>query len=168
MSTPARKRLNFDVTPEQEAEISWLREVLGASTARDTLIRAVRIAAVLWREAREGRELMVRAPGKEPQGLVIPELERPAAGGRFLVEREHPWQRQMWIKGRRLRASIVWRDMAANGQTAEQAAREWDLPIEAVDEAVRWSEANRDLLAMESQEEARRLRSEGVAPASAR
>ena len=163
------KRQNFDVTPEQEAEIAWLREALGASTAKDAVLRAVRIAAILSREANEGRTLLVRSPGGIPERLVIPELERPALGGwRYLLERDHPWRRQMSIKGRRLLASTVWRDMVANRQTAPEAAEEWGIPVEAVEEAVRWCEGNRALLDMEAKEEARRLTSAGVDRAPAR
>lgn len=169
MAGPAVKRQNFDVTPEQEAEIAWLREALGVSTAKDAVLRAVRIAAVLSREASEGRTLMVRGPGGVPERLVIPELERPAAAGwRYLVERDHPWQRQMSIKGRRLLAATVWRDMVANIQAPHEAAVEWDIPVDAVREAVEWCEANRALLEMEAKEEARRLTSAGASLAPAR
>jgi hypothetical protein len=169
MNRGPRKRQNFDVTPEQEAEISWLRDALGAPTAKDALLRAVRIAAVLSREAMSGRVLMVRDPGGEPQRLVIPDLERPSEGSyRYLVEREHPWRRQMSFKGHRLTAATVWADMVANGHTAEQAAEQWELPVAAIEEAVAWCESHRDLLAMEAREEARRLADAGVARAPAR
>jgi hypothetical protein len=74
----------------------------------------------------------------------------------------------MSIKGRRLLAATVWRDMTANGQTPEQAAEEWDLAVEAVHEVVRWCEDNRALLEMEAREESRRLASAGVVLAPAR
>jgi len=154
----AVKRQNFDVTPEQDAEIAWLREALGASSAKDALLRAVRIAGVLAREVGNGRALLVRGADDVSERLVIPELERPGVPlWRYLVEREHPWQRQPAFKGRRLLASTVWRDMLVNRQTLEQAADEWGLPPDAVTEAVRWCEANRALLEMEAAEEARRL-----------
>lgn len=153
MAGSTMKRQNFDVTPEQEAEIAWLRDALGVSTAKDAVLRAVRIAAVLSREASEGRTLMVRSAGGIPERLVIPELERPSASGwRYLVERGHPWQRQMSIKGKRLLAATVWRDMVVNSQTLCQAAEEWGIPEEAVREAVAWCEASRGLLEMEARE----------------
>jgi hypothetical protein len=112
--------------------------------------------------------LFVQSPGGSVERLVIPELARPTEGGwRYLVEREHPWQRQMSIKGKRLLAATVWRDMLANRVSAADAAKEWDIPIEAVEEAVRWCESNRLLLDMEAREEARRLSSAGVALAPA-
>jgi len=159
----------FDMTPEQEAEVSWLREVLGLSSVKDALLRAVRITAILSREARGGRMLFVQSPGGSAERLVIPELERPSEGGwRYLVEREHPWQRQMSIKGKRLLAATVWRDMLANQLSSDEAAEEWGIPIEAVEEAIRWCESHRALLDMEAREEARRLSSAGVALAPAR
>lgn len=161
----ALKRQNFNITPEQEAEIAWLQDALGASTAKDTLLRAVRITSLISREAKEGRMLMVSLPGEDPRRLLIPELEQ-SANWWYLVERNHPWRRQMSIKGKRLLASTVWRDMVANGQTFVEAAEEWDIPVAAVQEAVRWCEANRSLIEMEAQEEARQL--QGVAIASAR
>ena len=165
----ATKRQNFDVTPEQEAEIGSLREALGVSTANDAVLRAVRIASAPSRETRGSGALLVRSPGGEVERLLIPELERPGAGPwRFLVERDHVWQRQMSIKGRRLLAATIWRDMCANGQTVLEAAEEWDLPVAAVEEAVRWCETNRLLLEMEAREEARRLASAGVPIAPAR
>ena len=169
MGKPATKRQNFDVTPEQDAEIVWLREALGVSSAKEAVLRAVRIAAVLAREARQGRVILVRGPGDATERLLIPELERPGVPEwRYLVARQHPWQRQMAFKGRRLLAATVWRDLLTHGQTMEQAAQEWDLPLDAVDEAVRWCEANRAMLEMEAREEARRLDSEGVTVAAAR
>jgi hypothetical protein len=169
MSRTATKRQNFDVTPEQDAEIAWLRDALGVSSAKDTVLRAVRIAAVLAREARQGRVLLVRGPGDATERLLIPELESPGVPEwRYLVTRQHPWQQQMAFKGRRLLAATVWRDLMANDHTAEQAAEEWDLPVEAVVEATRWCEANRALLDMEAREVARRLASEGVSVAPAR
>ncbi|MBT3217870.1 MAG: hypothetical protein HN348_02155 [Proteobacteria bacterium] len=68
----------------------------------------------------------------------------------------------MSIKGRRLTAANIWHDMVVNKQSPEETAAEWDLPLEAVQEAVQWCEANRDLIEMEAREEARRLRTAEV------
>lgn len=169
MSAASARRQNFDVSPEQDAEIRTLRETLGASSTKDAILRAVRIAGVLSRETRAGKVLQLRARDGQTERLIIPELETPDAGAwRFLTEREHPWQRQMSIKGRRLLASTVWRDRIANGQTFAEAAAEWDLPVEAVEEAVRWCEANRALIALEVQEERLRIEAAGSKLAGAR
>lgn len=169
MSAAAARRQNFDVSPEQDAEIRALRETLGASSTKDAILRAVRIAGVLSRETRAGKVLQLRARDGQTERLIIPELEAPDAGAwRYLIEREHPWQRQMSIKGRRLLASTLWRDLIANGQTLAEAAAEWDLPVEAVEEAVRWCEANRALIALEAQEERLRIEAAGGKVSGAR
>ena len=53
--------------------------------------------------------------------------------------------------------------MLANNMTAEEAAADRDLPLGAVQEAVRYSEQNLDLIGMEAQEENLRLVASGVA-----
>jgi hypothetical protein len=169
MPAAQTKRQNFDVTPDQEAEIAWLREALGAATAKDTLLRAVRIAAVLSREAQCGREVLVRDRSGATERLIIPELERPHAGGwTFLVERPHPWRRQLYVKGSKLSAAQVWRDMVANSQAEAEAAAEWEIPVEAVREAVLYCTENRALIAAEAREERHRAAASGVRLAPAR
>lgn len=168
MGTPRTKRQNFDVTPEQDAEIGALREVLGVSTAKDAVLRAVRITALIARETRQGKDLVLRSRSGASERLLIPELESPNANTwMWLICREHPWRRQMSVKGRRLLASTVWADMVANGQTVAEAAGEWDLPVEAVEEVVRWCEANSALIQMEAEEERRQIQQTGVRVAPA-
>lgn len=163
MPTSHAKRQNFDVTAEQDGEIAWLRDALGVSSAKDAVLRAVRIAALLSRKTQGGSELVLRGRDGTTERLVIPELERPdAAQWSFLVQRPHPWRRQLFIKGTRLAAATVWADVVANDQTVEQAAAEWDLPLDAVREAIRYCEQHRDLLAMEAREERQQAAAAGV------
>lgn len=158
MPTQTIKRQNFDVTVEQESEITWLKEALGVASAKEALLRAVRITTLISREIHDGAQVLLRTATGDLERLLIPELERPGPyRWRFLVQREHPWRRQMSVKGRRLLAATVWRDMQVNQQTPEQAAQDWDLPLEAIEEITRWCEANRALIEMEAQEEASRL-----------
>lgn len=96
--------------------------------------------------------------------LVIPELEANLPPTwQWLVERPHPWRRQLWIKGRKLLASAVWLDTRANGLGAAEAAENWNLPLPAVEEALAYGEANQALIQAEADEERQRLRGEGVA-----
>ena len=37
------KRQNFNITPEQEAEISWLKDAIAASSVKDAILWAVRV-----------------------------------------------------------------------------------------------------------------------------
>ena len=148
------KRQNFNVTPEQEAEIVWLQTALDAPTAKDTILRAIKVVSVLAKEARAGKRLCLQSSNGDIAQLVIPEFESTTSGDwMFLVSRPHAWRRQLYIKGRKVLASTVWGDMIVNDQTLAETAADWDLPLEAVHEVIRYCEANRDLLAMEAQEE---------------
>ena len=76
--------------------------------------------------------------------------------------RPHALSSQVYVKGSRLRAATVWRAMLANELTEEQAASNWDIPREAIQEIVRYCEMNLELLADEAQEEWRRVEEAGV------
>ncbi|WP_071527224.1 hypothetical protein [Nodosilinea nodulosa] len=90
------------------------------------------------------------------QGLPQPE------DWQFLVARPHPWRKQLFIKGRKLLASSIWRDMLTNGMTPEQAADNWDLPLVVIQEAIQYCEAHQDLLRFEAEEERHRMQEKGV------
>jgi uncharacterized protein (DUF433 family) len=157
------KRQNFNITPEQEAELTWLRETLGVSSTKDAILRAVRVLAILAREVQQGRALYLGTAAGELTRLLIPELQSSADNGwEYLVARPHPWRRQLYVKGRKLRASTVWMDMQANEMTLEEAADDWDLPLAAIEEIIRYCESHRQLLSMEAEEERRRLLEAGV------
>ena len=79
-----------------------------------------------------------------------------------LEVRPHPGRRQLFVKGRRLRAFSVWADMVANRLTAEQVAQNRDLPLEAVHECVRYCEENRQMLADECDQEQEWLLARGA------
>src|SRR5438874_2508292 len=79
----------------------------------------------------------------------------------FLEPRIDTWRKQLYLKDSRLRASTVWMSMLANGYTLEQTAENWDLPIQAVMECIRYSESHEGLLADESEEERRSLEAAG-------
>ncbi len=165
ISAPLRetRRQNFNVTPEQEAELAWLKEVVNAPTTKDLFLRATRVLSALAREAQSGNALYVGKAGGYTR-LLIPELETVSTPQyQYLVERPHKWRRQYYVKGRRLLASTVMREMLANHLSGPEAADNWNLPLEAVEEIIRYCESNRDLLAMEADEERCRLEEEGVA-----
>ncbi len=76
---------------------------------------------------------------------------------RYLEARPHPWRKQLWIKGRRI---MVWRLLTwmwVTGQSPEEVAADFGLPVEAVYEALDYYEKNKELLHAEAQEEKRRL-----------
>ncbi|MCA9802666.1 MAG: hypothetical protein KC777_11915, partial [Cyanobacteria bacterium HKST-UBA02] len=81
---------------------------------------------------------------------------------RFLIRQAHPWKEQLFVKGRKLPAASVWSGMMVNELSPQEAAENWDLPIEAIDEIVAYCEQNRGLLEMEAAEEKRRLAEKGI------
>ncbi|MDR1708574.1 MAG: hypothetical protein LBS70_02510 [Candidatus Accumulibacter sp.] len=163
MPATETKRANFDLTPEQDEILANLRQSLAASSTKDTVLRAAQLTSLLVRELRQGKRLYVGRSAESVTRLVIPELEANLAPRwQWLVERPHPWRRQLWIKGRKLTASAVWLDALANGLTAAEAAADRDLPLPAVEEAFAWCEANRELIEAEADEERQRARMQGV------
>ena len=80
----------------------------------------------------------------------------------YLVARPHAWRKQLYIKGRKLLASTICRDMTANQMSAEQAAENWDLPLSAIYEAIDYCENHQELLKLEADEERYRLEAKGV------
>ena len=74
-----------------------------------------------------------------------------AAGWVHLEKRPHPWRLQLYIKGRNMTARQLVGDMLANKRTFEESAQDWDLPVEVVREALAYVEANRELVALESE-----------------
>src|SRR3954467_7167738 len=78
--------------------------------------------------------------------------------------------RQYFLKGRRIRAAVV--DEAIHGPdpfTPEEFARDYQVPLDAVLEALDYVARNRSLIEQERDREAARLRARGIeGPAQAR
>jgi uncharacterized protein (DUF433 family) len=71
--------------------------------------------------------------------------------------------RTLFLKGRRIRAAVV--DAVVNGpdpRTAEEYAQEYQVPLEAVLEALDYVAQNRLLIQQERDHEAARLRARGL------
>jgi uncharacterized protein (DUF433 family) len=92
-------------------------------------------------------------------------VAEPATGEEwvYLESRPQSWRRQLFVKGRRLRASTIWSDMLTNGLTPEQVAWNKELPVEAVLECIRYCETHQEVIRTEANEEKRRLLEAGVA-----
>ncbi len=80
----------------------------------------------------------------------------------YLVQREHSWRRQLYIKGRKLLAMTVWQDMLTNAMSHQDAADNWELPLAVIDEVIRYCESDQYLLKIEADEEYCRLVTRGV------
>lgn len=75
----------------------------------------------------------------------------------YLEERPHPWRKQLYIKGRKLKAFTLRANMIANNMTPQQAADNWDLPLAAIYEVIEYCNTHQDLLKQEAIEELHRL-----------
>ena len=80
----------------------------------------------------------------------------------YLEQRPHPWRKQLYIKGKRIKASIIYSDLIANNETPAEAAENWDLPLAAITEVIEYCETNQELLKQEAEEGLRLLEAEGV------
>ncbi|MBL1208730.1 MAG: hypothetical protein FWJ34_03050 [Geminocystis sp. GBBB08] len=95
--------------------------------------------------------------------LLIPELESNSnEDWLYLVQRPHEWRKQLYIKGRKLLASTVWQDLIINEMSKEEAADNWNLPIAVIEEVISYGETYQDLIKLEAEEEAYRLKEKGV------
>jgi hypothetical protein len=77
--------------------------------------------------------------------------ETPVEPWQHLVQRQHPWRKQLYFEGRNLTARQLVGAMKANQLDETTAAANYKLPVEAVREAVAYVESNTELLATESE-----------------
>lgn len=92
----------------------------------------------------------------------------PALPWQHLERRDHPWRKQLYVKGRNMTARQLVGAVKANNLTLRDAAADFDLPEEAVREALEYAEQDRLLLAKEDAYERHLLETRGhsLAPAT--
>lgn len=153
----ARKRLQIDLGPSEILAFERIRG-LGRNDA-EAGRRAIALLARLADSVEDGFTIAAVPPDEFRFPDAAPELTSAVAPERrykHLVRVRHPWRRQLSLKGRRLTVGqLVWQ-MRANDLSVEKAAREFDLPVDAVGEAVEYATHHADLLAAEAAEERRR------------
>ena len=88
-------------------------------------------------------------------------INSPTNQWQYLEPRPHPWRRQLYLKGKRIKASVIYSDMIVNKETLEQAADNWDLPLAAIAEIIEYCETHQELLKQEAATE-RQIVLEGV------
>jgi len=71
----------------------------------------------------------------------------------YLVSRPERWRKQLYLKGRNMTVGQLVYKMRANQMTAEQAARDMDLPVEQVLEAMVYYQTHRQLIESEAEDE---------------
>ncbi len=81
----------------------------------------------------------------------------------YLVRRQHPWRKQLYVKGRNMTARQLVGSMKANQLDEAATAADYRLPVEAVRESLAYVEGNREFLETEAEIERLMLKREGVA-----
>lgn len=80
----------------------------------------------------------------------------------YLEKCPHPWRQQLSVKGRNMTTWQLVRSMLAYGETPVEAAKNRDLPLEAVAEALLYCIENWELVQAEQQEEKKDLVEAGL------
>ena len=82
---------------------------------------------------------------------------------RFLEPRPCSNYRQLFIKGRRIRAEVIYRQtVGEDPRTPEQVAEDYELPLEAVLEAIDYCLHNEPLLREERDQDLAEIRALGL------
>lgn len=89
--------------------------------------------------------------------------ETPVDPWQYLVRRKHPWRKQLYIKERNLTARQLVGSIKANKLDEASAAANFQLPLEAIREAISYVDQNKELLAAEAEIERQKLKQGGVA-----
>jgi uncharacterized protein (DUF433 family) len=79
--------------------------------------------------------------------------ETPVPPWEHLVAREHPWRKQLFLKGRNMPVRQLVNSAKVNKLTHEQAAANYRLPVEAIREAFAYAAENAELLELEAAQE---------------
>jgi uncharacterized protein (DUF433 family) len=81
----------------------------------------------------------------------------------FLESRPRSNYKQLWLKGRHIRAEVLYRyAVGPEQESAEQIAQEYNLPVEAVQEAIDYCSRNSALLNAERARETAAIRARGL------
>jgi uncharacterized protein (DUF433 family) len=83
--------------------------------------------------------------------LRSPTSESPVSPWNYLVRRNHPWRQQLSVRGRNMTVRQLVGTVRANQWAEEEAARNLDLPREAIREAFQYAREHEELLAIEGE-----------------
>ena len=84
------------------------------------------------------------------------------AAYKYLEPRPHPWRKILWIKGRNMHVWQLVATMLREGETPEETAKHFGLPVEAVLEALDYYRRNKTLVDAETEAEGQRLQAKGL------
>jgi uncharacterized protein (DUF433 family) len=79
-----------------------------------------------------------------------------------LEKRPDKESRELFVRGRGIRCSTIWHDRYVSRFPPAQIAKDRDIPVEAVYEALGYCEENWETICMEKDIERKRLEEEGL------
>ncbi len=94
-------------------------------------------------------------PAEAPRELPVP-------GWKHLVMRRHPWRRQLFLAGRNMTVRQLVNTIKVNQWSEEEAAKNTDLPVDAIREAFGYANENSNLLGAEAEFEGLFLAQRGL------
>ena len=81
----------------------------------------------------------------------------------YLEARPRSHYRQLWVKGRHIRAEVLYRcTVGTEPRTPQEVAVDYDLPVEAVQEAIDYARHHQEVLQAERAREAARMQQLGL------
>ena len=91
-------------------------------------------------------------------------MSAPADGWKYLEPNPDSLYRQLWVKGRRIRARTLYGALFETEppRTPEQVAEDYNLPVEAVWEAIAYCESNPPELRADQEDEERLAEATGM------
>ena len=103
----------------------------------------------------------IEAPANGTTVAVWESVETPVEPWKHLVRRNHPWRKQLYVKGRNMTVRQLLSTVTPSGFTEDEAAEDLELPVEAIREALAYAEENAALLTYETALEHLRLAERG-------
>ena len=76
---------------------------------------------------------------------------------KYLESCPESWQKQLYIKGDKIKVSDIYSEMIFKKETLEEAAENRNLPLAAIQEVIEYCQIYRELLKEEAQEKKLRL-----------
>ena len=151
----SRHRLSADVPEATDARVRETARILYRGVVSDAVTTALETFEWVIDARRRGKRVIATDADSLPPAYeepVIAGLEGLGQEWTWLVRRDHPWRRQLWVKGRNITAGDLVRTASIEGWPPEEAAHQFDLPLEAVIEAFRYAESARELISAEEAE----------------
>ena len=155
-----RPRLYVDVSESVSARVRQIADRFFRGVTNDAVLAALSAFAWMLDQRLAGRRVIsveVDALPSRYSEAILPGVNE-AMGDEnwtWLIAQPHPWRKQLWIKGRQMTAGQLVGHLSGNGWSADETARQFSLPVEAVLEAQRYVAANRALVDAEAIEEER-------------